>query len=437
MGNTAIRVDNLGKMYRIGALQDTKATLSETISKTISAPFRRVSDILHGQAYGAAGLTEIIWALQDVSFSVRHGEVVGIAGANGAGKSTLLKLLSRVTKPTTGSMDIYGRIGALLEVGTGFHPELTGRENIYLNGAILGMGRTEIARKFDEIVEFAGIPKFIDTPVKYYSSGMKLRLGFAVAAHLEPDILVVDEVLAVGDAEFQRKCLGKMSDVAGEGRTVLFVSHNMVAVKQLCTRGILLQSGTLIKDGPVDEVVNYYLSLRNEEVAAVNIADRTDREGGETFRFTGVTMTNQFNEPVQSIPAGDPAQFLIDYIVPSGKPVEEVSVVIGIDDLYNQRLFTLGTRFTRSDFRELPPQGRLRCWVDTIPLLRGEYKVYLWAGVNNQLADRINDTLRFTVDPFDVFDSGYFPDRAKHGIFFVPHSWELADGEPAASVRES
>jgi len=258
MSNVAVRVEGLGKLYRIGGKQERYRTLRDSLTDAVSAPFKRARSLLHGQAYGAAGLEETIWALKDVSFEVKHGEVVGIIGRNGAGKSTLLKILSRITEPTEGYADVYGRVGALLEVGTGFHPELTGRENIYLNGAILGMGRAEIDRKFDEIVDFAGVEKFIDTPVKHYSSGMGLRLGFAVAAHLEPEILVVDEVLAVGDAQFQKKCLSKMSDVANDGRTVLFVSHNMTAVKSLCTRGVLLSEGYIKKSGNIGEVIHEY-----------------------------------------------------------------------------------------------------------------------------------------------------------------------------------
>lgn len=267
----AVVAVNLGKQYRIGGPQAKYSTFRDTMMQALVAPIKRASNLMHGQAYGAAGLEEEIWALKDINFEVEHGEVVGIIGHNGAGKSTLLKVLSRITEPTTGYADIYGRVGALLEVGTGFHPELTGRENIYLNGAILGMSRAEITRKFDEIVDFAGVEKFIDTPVKHYSSGMGLRLGFSVAAHLEPDILVVDEVLAVGDIQFQQKCLGKMSDVAGEGRTVLFVSHNLAAVRKLCQRVIMLKQGEVAQDGPVDDVVSYY----EEDSLASIILDRS------------------------------------------------------------------------------------------------------------------------------------------------------------------
>jgi lipopolysaccharide transport system ATP-binding protein len=272
MTNYAIQAQNLGKSYRIGAPQQQYVTLRDTLVQAVKSPFQRVGQLLQGEAYGAADLTETIWALRDVSFDVQHGEVVGIIGHNGAGKSTLLKILSQITEPNEGEVRLYGHVGALLEVGTGFHQELTGRENIYLNGAILGMTRTDIARKFDEIVDFSGVERFIDTPVKHYSSGMGLRLGFAVAAHLEPDILVVDEVLAVGDAEFQRKCLGKMDEVASEGRTVLFVSHNMGAIRKLCSRVVLLKQGGVEKIGEVDKVIDYYLSnLDYTDMATVKL----------------------------------------------------------------------------------------------------------------------------------------------------------------------
>lgn len=256
-GQNAIRVHELGKLYRIGERVGGYRTLRDALVEALAAPFRR----LHSPSeQGESEPTTTIWALRDVTFDVKVGEVLGIIGRNGAGKSTLLRVLSRITEPTEGVAHIRGRVGSLLEVGTGFHPELTGRENIYLNGAILGMKRAEIEARFDEIVSFAEVERFIDTPVKRYSSGMYLRLAFAVAAHLEPENLLVDEVLAVGDAEFQRKCLGKMSDVSQEGRTVLFVSHNMSAILNLTERAILLDRGKLVMDGPSEEVVNAYLA---------------------------------------------------------------------------------------------------------------------------------------------------------------------------------
>jgi lipopolysaccharide transport system ATP-binding protein len=250
MTDIAIHVDKLSKKYKLGAMYERQDTLRDFLTSMVRSPFQKrpVSD------------NQILWALKDISFDIERGSVIGIVGRNGAGKSTLLKVLSRVTDPTSGIGEIRGRVGSLLEVGTGFHPELTGRENIYLNGAILGMKRTEIEKKFDEIVDFSEVAKFIDTPVKRYSSGMYLRLAFAVAAHLEPDILVVDEVLAVGDAEFQRKCLGKMSDVAEQGRTVLFVSHNMSAILRLTTETLVMEKGRIVKRAPSNEAVDYYLS---------------------------------------------------------------------------------------------------------------------------------------------------------------------------------
>ncbi len=256
--DVAIRVEGLGKQYRIGEKQASYRTLRETLTKGVKTPFRKAASVLRGEAYGAAGLKEEIWALKDVSFDVKKGEVVGIIGRNGAGKTTLLKILSRITQPTEGRAEVYGRVSSLLEVGTGMHPELTGRENIFLNGTILGMKRAEIKARFDEIVDFSGVERFIDTPLKHYSSGMQVRLAFSIAAHLEPEILMVDEVLAVGDAEFQKKCLGKMDEVARSGRTVLFVSHNMAAVRKLCASGMRLEKGVVAAQGDINEIANDY-----------------------------------------------------------------------------------------------------------------------------------------------------------------------------------
>ena len=280
MSEVVIQTNNLGKQYRIGGQKNEFRTLRDSLSDAFVAPFRRASKLLRGQPSGATDMKETLWALRGVSFEIKRGEVVGIIGPNGAGKTTLLKILSRITEPTEGFAEIHGRVGSLLEVGTGFHPELTGRENIYLNGAILGMKKAEIVTKFDEIVDFAEIEKFIDTPVKYYSSGMYVRLAFAVAAHLEPEILLVDEVLAVGDASFQKKCLGKMGDIAGEGRTVLFVSHNMVAVQSLCDRAIWIREGTLAEDGQTNQVVPSYLKTSFSDMTTEQRWDDIDTAPG-------------------------------------------------------------------------------------------------------------------------------------------------------------
>jgi len=280
MSDAVIRVQNLSKCYRLGALQQRHDTLRDQLADAFLSPFRRLKR--NPQSTVRNPQSDTIWALKDISFEVKRGEVVGIVGRNGAGKTTLLKILSRITEPTEGRAEIRGRVGSLLEVGTGFHRELTGRENIYLNGAILGMKRAEIARKFDEIVAFAEVEKFLDTPMKHYSSGMYVRLAFAVAAHLDPEILLVDEVLAVGDIAFQRKCLGKMGDVAKRGRTVLFVSHNLGQIGRLCSRGLWLSDGKCLRDGPVDDaVVAYQSSLANSWSSHITSAkDAANAEPG-------------------------------------------------------------------------------------------------------------------------------------------------------------
>ena len=278
MSDVVIRVENLGKRYRIGRRQQ-RMTLREGLRNALEFPFRRAHSLWNGRQATEApqGAEGFIWALKGVSFDVKRGEIIGIIGRNGSGKSTLLKILSRITKPSEGYAEIYGRIGSLLEVGTGFHPDLTGRENVYLNGAILGIKTGDIARRFDEIVAFAEVEKFIDTPVKHYSSGMYMRLAFAVAAHLESDILLVDEVLAVGDAAFQKKCLGKMGEMAKEGRTVLFVSHNIAAVENFCGKAVLLDSGRIVLQGDTRQIITHYLeTVLPSSIAAVSIAERFD-----------------------------------------------------------------------------------------------------------------------------------------------------------------
>jgi lipopolysaccharide transport system ATP-binding protein len=310
MGDIAIQVNNLGKEYRIGVRQEAYRTLRDALSGALAAPFRRAGRLLRGESGGAADLEQRFWALKELSFDVHRGEVVGIIGRNGAGKSTLLKILSRITEPTTGSARIYGRVGSLLEVGTGFHSELTGRDNIYLNGAILGMRHAEIDRKFDEIVSFAEVEQFIDTPVKHYSSGMYLRLAFAVAAHLEPEILIVDEVLAVGDAAFQKKCLGKMGEVAHEGRTVLFVSHDMQAINTLCDRAILLHSGALAKDGLTREVVASYLESTNRR--HTTSAPERQRAGADEISLLDVKIL-QGDQQVGVVNCRESFDIVIEY----------------------------------------------------------------------------------------------------------------------------
>jgi lipopolysaccharide transport system ATP-binding protein len=298
MSDYAIQIENLSKRYRIGFEQQTRDTFAEVISDWISRPiknFRRLRSLTQFDEQNGES-ENIIWALKNVSLAIKPGEVIGVIGKNGAGKSTLLKILSRITYPTSGKVELNGRISSLLEVGTGFHPELTGRENVYLNGTILGMTRDEIDRKFDEIVDFSGVIKFIDTPVKFYSSGMSVRLAFSVAAHLEPEILLIDEVLSVGDAAFQKKSLGKMEEVSQEGRTVLFVSHNMGAVRALCSRGILLEEGRLVKDGEVDKVINHYLSSKDVSTAGRLAWSEADAPQDKELILFGIELVSNTGE---------------------------------------------------------------------------------------------------------------------------------------------
>ncbi len=331
MSNIAIHVENLGKQYRIGVQTNRYRTLRDTLVDVAKWPVRAIQG-------GGTQSTETIWALDDVSFEVKKGEVLGVIGRNGAGKSTLLKILSRVTEPTTGYAEIHGRVGSLLEVGTGFHPELTGRENIALNGAILGMKRVEIDRKFDEIVEFSGVEKFIDTPVKRYSSGMYLRLAFAVAAHLEPEILVVDEVLAVGDAEFQRKCLGKMSDVASEGRTVLFVSHNMSAILRLTKETIVLDKGQLLLRAPSAQAVDFYLTSGFSQTGEHHWQGDEIPVDTRPFKPIALRVCNNRGQIVETIRSIEQAFIEVEYALQA--PITGLRVGIYLMTTQGELIFT-------------------------------------------------------------------------------------------------
>lgn len=334
MSKFSIEASGLSKQYRIGSKRQKYTTLRDTITETITGPYYRFKAALRGDPVGKAGSTESIWAMKDLSFQVKPGEVAGVIGRNGAGKSTLLKVLSRITEPTHGYANIYGRVGSLLEVGTGFHPELTGRENIYLNGAILGMKTFEIDRQFDAIVAFSEVEKFIDTQVKFYSSGMYLRLAFAVAAHLEPEILLVDEVLAVGDASFQRKCLGKMSSVAGEGRTVLFVSHNLTAVRTLCSRVLWLNGGELVEDGDPTEVITRYLKGDLQSELENSWDDPAKAPGGKLIRLLKVGARPLGVPEGSLITVNTPVELEFQFSLPVAQAAMHLSIhVYNMEDL--------------------------------------------------------------------------------------------------------
>jgi lipopolysaccharide transport system ATP-binding protein len=419
MSKIAIDVAGLGKEYHIGGPQKSYYRLTDQLVDIATAPFRRAGKLLRGQASGAAELDQAIWAIKDVSFQIKAGEVVGIIGRNGAGKSTLLKILSGITDPTDGYADIYGRVGSLLEVGTGFHPELTGRENIYLNGAILGMRKTEIERKFDEIVAFAEIDKFIDTPVKHYSSGMYVRLAFSVAAHLEPEILLVDEVLAVGDVAFQRKCLGKMDDVAQAGRTVVFVSHNMGLLQQLCERGIFLHRGTVHTDGTISEAVDAYLQTL-EQARSQDLSKRPDRKGTGHARLVGAEVVNDSYGSSSILKTGHPARFVfnVNAVVPG------LACNFFIYDSIGQPVTSFYSR-VRGPEDEYDPKNGLKfvCELDELLLLPGRYRIDVAIVGDNKLQDFIE-----AASVFEVGDGQVGGRPAQHdGKFSVimEHRWTL------------
>lgn len=321
MSDLAIKIEGVSKVYRIGLRDQASDSIGRAAIDFVKSPiknyrkYRSLYRFTNDELSDAYAGDDILWALRDVSFDVAQGDVIGIIGVNGAGKSTLLKVISRITPPTAGRITIRGRVSSLLEVGTGFHPELTGRENVFLNGTILGMRKTEVDRKFDEIVDFAAIDKFLDTPVKRYSMGMRVRLAFAVAAHLEPEILIIDEVLAVGDAEFQKKCLSKMEDVGKEGRTVLFVSHNMAAITRLCQRGILLSAGQVVQDGEAHEIVSAYLTHGLGTAAAQEWPDMADAPGDEVVRLRAVRVINEHGEVSEGPDIRKPIGLQVEYDV--------------------------------------------------------------------------------------------------------------------------
>jgi lipopolysaccharide transport system ATP-binding protein len=421
MAEPIISVEGLGKRYRIQHQQarEPYVALRDVIAQKVAAPLRR----LRGRPAPPAESAEDFWALKDVSFAVKPGEVLGIIGRNGAGKSTLLKVLSRITEPTTGRVVLRGRAASLLEVGTGFHPELSGRDNIFLNGAILGMSRAEIVRKFDEIVAFAGTERFLDTPVKRYSSGMYVRLAFAVAAHLEPEILIIDEVLAVGDAEFQRKCLGKMGEIAQGGRTVLFVSHQLPTVENLCESALLLEQGTVKMQGAVGDVIAAYAA--DASASGVSLFERSDRRGTGVLRFSEVRVLSEDGERVGALVCGESAVFEMRVRNPSGAALRSVHISVGIENLASQRVTTWSTSYAGGDFASAPAGDfAVRVRLPRLALMPGSYKYYLFATVNGDVADWLLPAGSFDVQPGDYYGSGQLP-TTRDGVFLADHAFEL------------
>lgn len=410
MSNTVILVENVSKQYRLG--QVGKKTLHDDVNRFLhhiigkEDPYLKIGET---NDHHKKGNSDYVWALKDVCFQVQHGEILGIIGRNGAGKSTLLKILSKVTSPTTGQIKIKGRIASLLEVGTGFHPELSGQDNIFLNGAILGMSKNEIRRKFDEIVDFAGVERYIDTPVKRYSSGMYVRLAFAVAAHLEPDILIVDEVLAVGDVEFQKKCLGKMKDVSGkEGRTVLFVSHNMPAILNLCSNVMLLENGKSVFNGLAENVINQYLNNRKNEHENTMI-DVNRRKGNGLLRCTAIQIMNDKFMPVNSVKSGDDVVFKIHYALKNNS-LRNVYFRIQILDIQEQILFTINNGHSGEAFNLNEKDGFVTCTLFKLPLFGGDYSIHLLIYSEEAgIFDQIDHAKELTVVDGDFFGTGKIP----------------------------
>ncbi|MBU1181081.1 MAG: ABC transporter ATP-binding protein [Proteobacteria bacterium] len=419
MSSIVIKAENLGKKYVIGhqAERGNYTALRDVLMQNARTLWSKTKDLAKGKPVIQGDTMEEVWALKDVSFEISRGEAVGIIGRNGAGKSTLLKILSRITEPTEGRVTIRGRVASLLEVGTGFHPELSGRENIYLNGTILGMTRLEIKRKFDEIVAFAEVEKYLDTPVKRYSSGMYVRLAFAVAAHLEPEILVVDEVLAVGDASFQKKCLGKMGDVAKEGRTVLFVSHNMAAVRQLCQNGMVLNEGKVNFLGDIGSTINRYLQ-DVKTVQAVSLAERRDRQGSQWLKFTGVRLFNTAgNEQRQAISGQD--VFIRFYYV-SDKVMRDASVNIAFNVRSNQGclLTNLNSLDVEKTTMNLYSTGFLQCFWPRFSLRSGSYECALFCAVNGDIVDWLQSAFTIQVEDGDFFSTGRIINREQGDVLF-------------------
>ncbi|PZX47645.1 ABC transporter ATP-binding protein [Algoriphagus chordae] len=411
MSNTVIKVENLSKRYRLGLKEKQAETLTGQIGNLIKSPWENLKRLRDMNRFGRED-ESVFWALKDVNFEVKEGEVLGIIGKNGAGKSTLLKILSQITDPTSGKIEIKGRVASLLEVGTGFHPELSGRENIYMNGTILGMTRREIDSKLDEIIYFSGVEKFIDTPVKFYSSGMKVRLGFSVAAHLEPEILIIDEVLAVGDYEFQRKCLGKMEDVAGNGRTVLFVSHNMTAVQQLCPTTLLLEDGLKANMGGTSEILLTYFSTAKTSNYLNVFESKIIGAGNQSIRLESISIYGE-NGKNSSVITGN--EFFIELtFIDSLKTRSQLPRIdLRIDNQLSKRLIWLSTSLNQNlDFSKQKVIFRIpKC-----PLVSNEYLLTVHISDGVEVADWHPHVMNFRVEQGNFYENGLIVPRGQTDV---------------------
>lgn len=420
MSNPVISVSGVGKEYRLGEFGG-----SNTLRDALSGLFRR--EARAGKAKSDRSTNgDSFWALKDVSFDVAEGEVLGVIGANGAGKSTLLKILSRITEPTAGEIELRGRVASLLEVGTGFNDDLTGRENIILNGAILGMSKRDIDKKFDEIVDFSGVERFIDTPVKRYSSGMKMRLAFAVAAHLEPEILIIDEVLAVGDAEFQSKCLGKMGDVARSGRTVLFVSHNMAAVENLCNRVILLGSGAIKRSGAPSEVVHAYRSYTTPgDQSLISLADRPAQSEGRKRLMTSVCLRDERLNPTTAFSPGE--NIVVDVQFEGLESPTSVVLGLVLRSESDAPVMCIDNRFVPGFTLPIVTEGTVRCTISNVSLAPGYFTLDLYLGDRHASIDRAFRAIGFEINETNFYGSGKLPSPQVRGVILGNGSWSMID----------
>ena len=419
-----IKAENVSKAYQLGEF--STGTISRDIERWWfrfrgkEDPFLSVGET---NDRTVKSKTNVVWSIKDLGFEISEGEAIGIIGRNGAGKSTLLKILSRVTTPTLGSIKVKGRMASLLEVGTGFHPELTGRDNIFLNGSILGMRKKEIQRKFDLIVDFSGVEKFIDTPVKRYSSGMYVRLAFAVAAHLDSEILIIDEVLAVGDAEFQKKCLSKMSEVSKEGgRTVLFVSHNMAAMQNLCNRIIYLDQGHLKLMGQTSDVISAYLRSSLAK-SSIFLSDRKDRIGNGEIRFESIEFYADNGATVSALQTGKNGGIRVYFTRKNNKTLSNLNIAIGVNNDMGERLTVFNNEVTNQPFSSVST-NMVEIDIFHLPLTKGQYTLVLYASVNNEIADWIQEACTMEVESGDFFESGKLPLEGQ-GAFYIKHSFAL------------
>ena len=428
MSDIAIRINNLSKKYKLGAYASgsLRVALTDGFNKLLGKKPRVEGDF---------------WALKNINLEIKKGEVVGIVGHNGAGKSTLLKVLSRITEPSEGSIELYGRITSLLEVGTGFHPELTGRENIFLNGSILGMTREEIKRKFDDIVEFSGVEKFLDTPVKHYSSGMYVRLAFSVAAHLEAEILIFDEVLAVGDAAFQNKCLGKMNEIAQSGRTVLFVSHNMGAVKALCKTGVLMSGGEIVEVGDIEQITySYFMHSMKSGMMHTRYFEKPSKMGLVIWPERMTVLID--GKPSALGKIGEAIAFDIAYN--ASVPVENMHVTVVISSVTYGDVLVSSTTFLPYEYNQSPNyQGILRVSFDGATLMSGKYTASFWVGPNASQAQTFTNVLGFELEHFDLWGTGKTPPPMtpmywNSNIEFIPECeyMEVLEQDPTVSKEK-